>query len=110
LTVAIISLDQHDLFRYIASLLDSAESQQTASPRIGIPVSKRGPHTSSYDNIEPSEFTILAHNGDESEIVGEHVYIIARGYGDGNFKLKTFVLLGHVNNVGKLILRTFLGK
>ena len=75
-TVAIVPLDKHDLLGDIDALLDSAESEDGASPRVGLLVTVRDTHASPSGNVEASEIALLIDNGDEAHVVGKDIDIV----------------------------------
>jgi len=44
-------------------------------------------HAASNRNIEPFQFAVVAHNSNETEIIGKHVDIVCGRYRNSNFEL-----------------------
>ena len=91
-TIAIVSLNQHDFFGDIVSLLGCAETQRTTESRIGLLVAVSDTHAASCGDVEPCQITVFIHDRDEADIVGKHVNVIARWHSHGNLKLRRLEL------------------
>ena len=90
-TVAIVSLDQHDLLRHVFTLFHCAKTENIGCSGICLLVCMGYTHSTSSSDIESGESTSLIHNRDETNIVGEDVDVIRRGDGDCDFELKVCV-------------------
>lgn len=95
LTVAVVSLHDHDLLSDGDTLLDSAEPEDAAQARVGLLVTVRHAHTTTGRNIEASEVAVLVDDSDEADVVGEDVDIVRRRNSDRDFELLT-----HISDVG----------
>jgi hypothetical protein len=93
-TVTVVSLDQHNLLCHILTLLHCAKTEDIGSSGVRLLVSMRNTHSTSSSDIESGEFTVLVHDCDEADIIGEEVDVIRRGDGNGNFELKVYISIG----------------
>lgn len=90
-TVAVVSLDQHDLLRHVFTLFHCAKTENIGCSGICLLVCMGYTHSTSGSDIESGEFTSLIHNRDETNIVGEDVDVIRRRDSDSDFELKVWV-------------------
>ena len=107
-TVPVISLHQHYLLRHIVTLLRFAESKDTAETRVRLLVSVRYTHPTASSDVEPCQVTLIVDDRNKTDVIREHIDVIARWYGHRNLKL-----LGNVRsdrNYSMDLLRTFLGR
>lgn len=86
-TVAVIPLDEHDLLCHETALFNGAKAEDISEPRIGLLVAVCNTHTTSYSHVEPSKFTLGVHDGDETEVIGENIYIVRGWHSNSNFEL-----------------------
>ena len=90
-TVTVVSLNQHDFLRHVFTLLHCAETKDIGSSGIRLLVSMGYTHSTSSGDIESGEFTVLIHNRNEANIIGEDIDVVRRGDGYGNFELRVYV-------------------
>src|SRR5690606_9812531 len=74
-------------------LLGPAKADHIGQARIGGDLAMGDAHAATDGDIEPFELARRAGDGDEAEIVGVDVDIVARRYGDGNLELAWQVAL-----------------
>ena len=108
LTIAVVSLHNHDLLSDGDTLLDSAETEDAAQARVGLLVTVSYAHTATGRDVEASKVTVLVDDGDEADVVGEEIDIILRWDSDSNFILERYFSNGH-STPSELTL-TFLGR
>ncbi len=58
-------------------------------------------HASTNRDVETSQFTVIANNRDEAQIVGENVDVVGRRYGDSNFELDNTVSMDKKTRAGR---------
>ena len=87
LTIAVVSLHNHDLLSDGDTLLDSAETEDAAQARVGLLVTMRHAHTTTGRDVEASKVTVLVDDGDEADVVSEYVYIVRRRNSNSDLKL-----------------------
>ena len=69
------------------ALLRLAKPEDTAETRIGLLISVCYTHPASSRYVEPCQITLIVHDRNETDVIREHIDVIARWYGHGDFKL-----------------------
>ena len=85
--VAVVALDEHDFFGDVHDLVGGAEAEDVGEARVGLDLVVRHAEAAADGDVEAEEFFAgLIGDGDEAEIVGVDVDVIARRDGDDGFK------------------------
>ena len=87
LTIAVVSLYEHDLLRDVDTLLFRYVAEHVSQARVCLFVTVCHTHAATSGNIESFQLAIFADNGDESNIVRKDVDVIIRRDSDCNFEL-----------------------
>ena len=74
--IAVVPLYNHDLLRYLDTLLNRAEPEYTTGSGVGLLVTVRNTHASTSGHVEASEIALLIDNGDEAHVVGKDIDIV----------------------------------
>ena len=101
-TVAIVPLDKHDLLGDIDALLDSAEAEDGACPRVCLLVTVGDTHTSAGSDIEASELAVLVDDGDEADVVCEDINIVVWRNSYSDFELHVREYLAGISTTEKI--------
>ena len=85
--VAVVALDEHDLFGDVDDLVYGAETEDIGEARVGLDLVVRHAEAAADGDVEAEEFLAgLVGDGDEAEIVGVDVDVVARRDGDDGFE------------------------
>ena len=85
--IPVVSLHKHDLLRNKSALFRRAETNNASNTRVSLLVSMRHTHATADADVEALQLAILADNGNETEIIGEHVDVVCGWYGNSDFEL-----------------------
>lgn len=80
-------MNQHNLLGYHFTLLNCAEAEDVTQSRVRLFVTMGHTHATTCGYIESSKLTLLVHNGDETEIIREEIYVVVWRYRDSDFEL-----------------------
>jgi hypothetical protein len=86
-TVTIVALDEHDLLASNVDLVLRDESKVATSTRVGLLHVMSDTHTTTSKQVETDEVTIVALDGNETDVVSVDVGVVVRRNGDGNLEL-----------------------
>lgn len=92
MSVAVVSLYQHDLFANMLALLDGAKAKDISKARVSLLVTMGNTHTTSSGYIESFEITVLVNDSNESDIIGEEINVISWGHGNGDLELEVMFI------------------
>lgn len=88
LSVAVVSLHQHDLLANMLALLDGTEAKDISKARVSLLVAMSNTHAPSSSYIEPFEIAVLVNDGNESDIVGKEINVISWGHRNCDLELQ----------------------
>jgi hypothetical protein len=86
-TVSIIPLHQNDLLRHEFALFNRTEPDNISQTGVRFLVAVGDTHTTTDTDVETCELPVCVDDGNESEIVSKHVYVICRWHCNGYFEL-----------------------
>lgn len=87
LTVTVITLNQHDLLAGNVNLLLGDVTKDATSTRVGLLVIVSGTHTTTGKQVETNKVTILALDGNKTNVMSIDISVIVRRNGNGDFEL-----------------------
>lgn len=90
-TIPVISLNKHDLLSDVLGLFGSTEPNHIADSWICLLVRVSHTHTSTNTDVEAFKVSILVGDGDETDIVGEHINVVVRRNSYRDFELLEYV-------------------
>jgi hypothetical protein len=85
--IAIVSLNQHNLFGNNRAFFNSAETDHIPESGICLLASMCDTHATSNGDIETGQLAFSINNCDETKVIGKDIDIICRWHCDGNFEL-----------------------
>ena len=86
-TVPVVPLNEDNLLGNVLALLDSTETDNATSARVGFLVSMGHAHTTANGDVESFKLSVGTNNGNKSEVVRENVDVVGRRDGNGDFEL-----------------------
>ena len=85
--VAVVALHRQHRRGDVQHLVRGDEADHAAQPRPGLRIAVAGAHAAADGDVEAGQVAVLADDGDQAQIVGEHVHVVERWHRHGHLEL-----------------------